>query len=85
MFIECEISFRTSSPELDCVGKLLLLPVESGPNEDTMGWKIWVLTTWIEQLVQHPEYESLLSAHGRKLDGIDRIETDVLIVGAGTS
>jgi len=61
---------------------MLLLPVRS---EGTVSWKIWVLSTWIEQLVQHPEDETLLFAPGRDLDGVERVETDVLIVGAGTS
>jgi hypothetical protein len=82
MFIDCGISFRTTSPALDCSGKLVLLPVKS---EGTVSWKIWVLSTWIEQLVQHPEDEAKLLAPGRKLDGVDTMESDVLVIGAGTS
>jgi len=82
MFIDCGISFCTSSPSLDCMGKMVLLPVKS---EGAVSWKIWVLSTWVERLIQHPEDEKLLLAPSRKLAGVDAIETDVMIVGAGTS
>jgi hypothetical protein len=64
------------------MGKMVLLPVKS---DGVVCWKIWVLSTWVENLTQHPEDETLLLAPGRKLDGVDVLETDVLIVGGGTS
>ncbi|KAI9712011.1 MAG: hypothetical protein M1820_001719 [Bogoriella megaspora] len=82
MFIDCGISFSTQSPSLDCSGKMVLLPVKA---DGAVSWKIWILSTWIEKLVQHPEDEKLLLAPGRKFDDGGAIETDVLIVGAGTS
>jgi len=82
MFLDCGISFGTRSPALNCTGKMLLLPVQS---EGVVSWKMWVLSTWVEQLVQHPEDETLLLAPGRNLDGVEEVQTDVLIVGAGTS
>jgi hypothetical protein len=82
MFIDCGISFRTHSPALDCMGKMVLLPVKS---ESGVSWKIWVLSTWVENIIQHPEDETLLRAPGRELDDADVLETDVLVVGAGTS
>lgn len=83
MFIDCGVSFHTISPALDCLGKVVLLPVRI--DEGAVAWKIWILSTWIDKLVQHPEDETLLLAPGREFDGVDTIETEVLIVGAGTS
>ncbi|KAI2778207.1 hypothetical protein F4815DRAFT_494773 [Daldinia loculata] len=85
MFIDCGISFRTTSPALSCVGKMLLLPVKSNAATDSVSWKIWALSTWVENIVGHPENEMGLSTPKRDLDGLDIIETDVLIVGAGSS
>jgi hypothetical protein len=85
MFIDCGISFRTSSPALSCTGRIILLPTKSRVGEAAESWKIWILSTWIENLIHHPEDEALLLSPGRKLDGIDKIETDVFIVGAGSS
>ncbi|KAI1774513.1 hypothetical protein F4818DRAFT_418120 [Hypoxylon cercidicola] len=85
MFIDCGISFRTSSPALSCVGKMVLLPVRSEGAAGPVSWKIWVLSTWVENIVQQPEDEKLLSSPSRSLEGVDTVETDVFIVGAGTS
>jgi hypothetical protein len=82
MFITCGIRFRTISPALECAGKMLLLPVAS---EGSVFWKIWILSTWVEQLTHHPEDEAKLLAPGRNLTGVDKTEVDVLIVGAGSS
>jgi hypothetical protein len=85
MFIDCGLTFRTKSPALDCMGKMVLLPVKADGNDATVSWKIWVLCTWVEQLVQYPENESLLQKPGRNLDDVDDLETDALIVGGGSS
>ncbi|KAH9885738.1 hypothetical protein F4778DRAFT_774272 [Xylariomycetidae sp. FL2044] len=82
MFIDCAISFQTKSPALQCAGKLVLLPSRAS---GALSWKIWVLSTWVEQMVGHPENEKLLSLPGRDLSAIDTIETEVFIVGAGSS
>ncbi len=82
MFIDCEISFRMKSPSIDCMGKIILLPVKI---DEIVHWKIWILTTWAEQLTQNPEDKKLLLAPGRDLDGSNSIETDVLILGGGSS
>ncbi|KAF2871931.1 hypothetical protein BDV95DRAFT_606500 [Massariosphaeria phaeospora] len=82
MFIDCEISFRINSPALDCMGKMVLLPVKTN---ESVCWKIWVLSTWVEKLMHHPEDESLLLTPGRRLTSVDAIETEVLIIGGGTS
>ncbi|KAF1970017.1 FAD/NAD(P)-binding domain-containing protein [Bimuria novae-zelandiae CBS 107.79] len=81
MFIDYGISFQTSSPALACAGKMVLLPVKEG---DQVAWKIWVLSTWVEDLIEYTEKEELLSLPGRSLNGNNPIKSDVLIVGAGT-
>lgn len=67
------------------MGKMVLLPVRSKGAAGPVSWKIWVLSTWVENIVQQPEDEKLLSSPGRSLEGVDTVETDVFIVGAGTS
>lgn len=83
MFINCEIVFRTISPALDCSGKAIILPSKDATSGKVL-WKIWILSTWIESLVGCPEDESLLQSPGQDLD-VDALDTDVLIIGAGTS
>lgn len=58
----------------------MLLPVKT---DDDVQWKIWVLSTCLENLDVHPEDEELLKHPGRKLDG--DLETDVFILGAGNA
>ncbi|KAF2962717.1 hypothetical protein GQX73_g10854 [Xylaria multiplex] len=85
MFIDCRISFRTGSPALDCIGRMLLFPLKPKADNSSALWKIWVLTTWAEKLLQHPEDEKLLLSPGRDLDDLETIETDVFILGGGTA
>ncbi|KAI1503001.1 hypothetical protein F5X99DRAFT_426586 [Biscogniauxia marginata] len=85
MFIDCGISFRTSSPALSCMGKIVLLPVNNDTTVESVSWKIWVLSTWVENIVQHPEDETLLLSPCRNLDSIYTIKTNIFIVGTGTS
>ncbi|KAI1271092.1 hypothetical protein F5Y07DRAFT_404755 [Xylaria sp. FL0933] len=85
MFIDCTISFRTSSPALGCMGKMILLPVGTDGECRTIAWKIWILSTWTESLLDYPEDEKLLSAPSRQLRGLETVETAVFILGAGTS
>ena len=83
IFIECGLSFCTTSPRLSCAGKMVLLPIKT---DKSLTWKIWVLSTWVDHIIQHPEDETLLLSAGRT-DLVDSklIETDVLIIGAGSS
>ncbi|KAI1348412.1 hypothetical protein F5Y01DRAFT_292573 [Xylaria sp. FL0043] len=85
MFIDCTISFRTSSPALGCMGKMMLLPVVTDLVCRTIAWEIWVLSTWTESLLDYPEDEKLLSVPGRQLRGLETVEIPVFILGAGTS
>lgn len=59
---------------------MLLLPIK---DNGILSWKIWSLCTRLESLDLQPEDESLLQAHGRSLDGLKTLETDVFIIGGG--
>ncbi|KAL8366311.1 hypothetical protein RB595_004873 [Gaeumannomyces hyphopodioides] len=82
-FIDCPISFATSSPATKAIGKVLLLPVRGDKNQ--VEWKIWILATRLESLDVHPENEALLRQPGRTIDGKQDFETQVLILGAGNA
>lgn len=58
---------------------------DDATSREKVVWKIWILSTWIDDLDLQPEDESLLQAPGRKLDGVETIETDVLVIGGGNA
>ncbi|KAL8337475.1 hypothetical protein RB598_006395 [Gaeumannomyces tritici] len=82
--LDCALAFRTESPAATCSGRALLLPVPSG-EDAPVEWKIWILSTRLENLDVHPENEGLLRSPGMGLDDNGDFETDVLIVGAGNA
>ncbi|KAI8723125.1 hypothetical protein NCS52_00167600 [Fusarium sp. LHS14.1] len=82
-FIDASISFETKSPSAWCSGRVLLLPVKN--DDKTLEWKIWVLSTKLENLDLHLEDESLLEMPGRKVDNLGQFETDVFIIGGGNA
>ncbi|KAF5592964.1 K+ transport flavoprotein [Fusarium subglutinans] len=82
-FIDVALSFRTASPAASCSARIVLLPIQS--CEDKLGWKIWILSTKLENLDIHPENASLLHLPGRNLNGIAQINTDVFIIGGGNA
>ncbi|KAK9855342.1 hypothetical protein MYU51_002791 [Penicillium brevicompactum] len=82
-FIDCQIVFETSSPAATCRGKVVLLPVKG--SDQTIQWKIWVLSTILQDLDIQKEDESLLPSPGRQLDGLEDVETDVFIIGGGNA
>ncbi|KAL0766456.1 hypothetical protein CaCOL14_010901 [Colletotrichum acutatum] len=85
-FIDCNFAFRTASPAARCSGKIILLPHkrQSG-NEEFVSWKIWVLSTRIEDFVYYPEKLSLLRGPAKQLGILEQFETDVIIIGGGNS
>ncbi|KLP12058.1 hypothetical protein CEK26_009144 [Fusarium fujikuroi] len=82
-FIDVALSFRTVSPAASCSARIVLLPVES--DQGKLEWRIWILSTKLENLDVHPEDESLLQAPGRNLNGMADIDTDVFIIGGGNA
>lgn len=61
----------------------MLIPVES--SKGSLEWKIWILSTKLENLDVHPENESLLHLPGRNLSGMTEIDTEVFIIGGGNA
>ncbi|KAL4895775.1 hypothetical protein BDV59DRAFT_199761 [Aspergillus ambiguus] len=86
-FINCEIVFRTVSPGATCRGTMALLPVKSvyEDNKETIEWKIWILSTRLDNLDLHPENEMLLKTPGRQMGHLEQFETDVFILGGGNA
>ncbi|CAF3616981.1 unnamed protein product [Fusarium graminearum] len=82
-FIDVSLSFRTESPAAACSARVLLLPTENSDEE--IEWKIWILSTNLENLDIHPEDTSLLQNPGLSLAGMEKVETDVFIIGGGNS
>ncbi|KAK0642223.1 hypothetical protein B0T16DRAFT_421192 [Cercophora newfieldiana] len=81
-WLDCYMSFKTSSPGAKASGRVLLLP---HANDGTIEWKIWILSTWLDGLDIQPEDESLLKSPGRDLQEVQKIETDVVIIGGGNA
>ncbi|KAI1870369.1 uncharacterized protein JN550_005297 [Neoarthrinium moseri] len=86
-FIDCGFTFRTRSPAAACRGNLRLLPskIKTENGSETVIWKIWILSTWIENLTIQPEDEALLESPKRDLLGLTSFETDVFILGGGNA
>ncbi|KAK1783184.1 hypothetical protein QBC45DRAFT_389074 [Copromyces sp. CBS 386.78] len=82
-FIDCSISFKTCSPAASCSGRVLLLPVKK--DNGSLEWKIWIMSTRLEGLDLQPEDETLLKAPGKQLEGVERFETEVFIIGGGNA
>jgi hypothetical protein len=61
---------------------ILVLPFTGGSS---VQWKIWILSTYLEDLDLHPENEALLWKPGRDLKGVEIVDSDVLIIGAGNA
>lgn len=63
------------------------MPVKSQLENgaETLSWKPWILSTILENLDVHPEDEALLKSPSRQLEGLEKIETDVFIIGAGNA
>lgn len=82
-FIDSDLTFRTNSPQATCSGRILLLPFKE--EHGGLEWKIWILSTNLENLDVHPEDESLLLRPSEPLNGGETLETDVFIIGGGNA
>ncbi|KAL6360822.1 hypothetical protein LRP88_06530 [Fusarium phalaenopsidis] len=78
-----ETEVYVTSLSAKCSARILLLPVKN--DKGSLDWKIWIFNTKLEGLGLCPEDESLLRSPGRKLDGLNDINTDVLIIGSGNA
>lgn len=81
-WLEAMFTFETGNPAARCGGRVTLLP-EEGP--DGVLWKIWALSTWVDELKDFPEDVGGLKAPGRKLEDEETIDTDVFILGGGNA
>lgn len=87
--LDVPFAFSTNAPRVRCVGVAKLIPIEGD-------WKIWILTTGADHLVDHP-FQSLprtdfgvvdASQRGKVTgQGLPRIEgvLDAIVVGGGPS
>lgn len=82
-WIEGMFTFETKSPAARCGGRVVLFPEAS---EEGFEWKIWTLSTWVDDLVASPQDVGVLQAPKRRLeDEGDTFETDVFIIGGGNA
>lgn len=61
----------------------MLLPVEG--IDGAIQWKIWILSTTLENLDLQHENEQLLQSPARHLDWKSDVKTDVFIIGGGNA
>lgn len=78
-WVEGMFRFETRSPAAKCGGKVMLVPEEDGE------WRIWSMATWADDLVEWPEDEGLLTTVPQKSLDVERIDTEVFIIGAGNA
>lgn len=83
-WVEGLFSFETESPAARCGGRVVLVPEEKEEGGGAV-WKIWILSTWVDDLKAFPEDVAGLKAPGRNLEAEETIETDVFILGAGNA
>lgn len=83
-FIDCPILFHTESPGASCGGKIILLPVHENGSK-SLTWKIWILSTRLDNLDIKNEDERLLKAPGINFDQEGDMEADVFIIGGGNA
>lgn len=83
-WIEGLFTFETQSPAAKCGGRVTLFPEQKSGDE--IVWKIWALSTWVDDLVASPQNMDALKAPRRKVEEEgDAFETDVLILGGGNA
>lgn len=82
-FIDSDLTFRTNAPQATCSGRMLLLPLRN--ENGGLNWKIWVLSTKLENLDLQPEDESLLLRPSEPINGSETLKRDVFIVGGGNA
>ncbi|KEQ99931.1 hypothetical protein AUEXF2481DRAFT_25807 [Aureobasidium subglaciale EXF-2481] len=88
VFVTCAFSFGTESPAANCSGRMWLLPVmttNSQTTQETLNWKIWILSTKLDHLDEYPEDRSVLQTPGTSQTDSSTFKTDVFIVGGGNA
>lgn len=82
-WVDCSFTFRASQPKARCQGKMMLVPETD--LDGTAKWKIWSLATYLAEFEELPEDAGLLTTSSPAIPAGDKLETDVLIVGAGNA
>ncbi|KAI0597726.1 hypothetical protein F4775DRAFT_558367 [Biscogniauxia sp. FL1348] len=82
-WLACRFTFRTRKPLGSCCGKLMILP-QTNPNGST-DWKIWILGTWLQDLMEFPQDRTLLDMPLPNQETNNHIKTSALIIGGGNS
>ncbi|OHE93551.1 hypothetical protein CORC01_11148 [Colletotrichum orchidophilum] len=82
-WLDCEFSFRTTSPKAFCRGKMMLIPDSRGTGQPD--WKIWSMSTYLAEYEDFPEDEDLLRLPSAPIADDKTISTSVLIVGGGNA
>lgn len=82
-WVEGLFTFETTSPAAACGGRVMLFP--EADEGGAVVWRIWVLSTWVDDLKGSPEDVGLLRAPGRMLQDEAVVETDVLLLGGGNA
>lgn len=84
-WVEGLFTFETESPGARCGGRVVLFP-EAREDGGGVAWKVWVLSTWVDELKAFPEDVAGLKAPGRTFaEDEEVIETEVFIIGAGNA
>lgn len=60
------------------------MPTKPTESEE-LAWKIWILSTKLENLDLHPEREALLQSASKHTNSLGTFDTDVFIVGGGNA
>lgn len=64
----------------------MLLPTKTTENGNkVLLWKIWILSTKLNNLDLHAEDKGLLKSPTKELEGLKTIETDIFIFGGGNA
>src|SRR5688572_2276721 len=79
-WVTFQLTFKTKSPPTLCKGLVQSVPEVVGGSTV---WKIWSLTTWMNDFEPCPEDEKRLRKPTIPLPANCNINTDVLIIGGG--
>ncbi|CAN9225814.1 unnamed protein product [Alternaria alternata] len=79
-WVTFEFTFKTKSPLASCKGLVQSIPEVVGGSTV---WKIWSLTTWMNDFELFQEDEKRLREPTKPLSTDGNINTDVLIIGGG--
>ncbi|KAK1711764.1 hypothetical protein BDP67DRAFT_566639 [Colletotrichum lupini] len=83
--LETKILRGVADIEIDGVASFAPVTPTLSENKKIVSWKIWVLSTRLENFVHYPENLSLLRGPAKQLGILKQFKTDVIIIGGGNS